>query len=176
MPWAGCPPAALKRSFHPTGKILIFLQRGRLLLAPNGHGAMSDLSPLSGAKQKSSLTKFGASDNLGPAYQTRSKLVLGSIIFRWISINLVGDEQVFGVTLTHSPSLRSGERPSRRSQDFLSRIDFIIPCHPGIISIWKTLNEIPVPSHTPSFPSKIKCCVDRLRPPPISGHSHRQPR
>jgi hypothetical protein len=26
-----------------------------------------------------------------------------------------------------------------------------------------------VPSHTPSFPSKIKCCVDRLRPPAISG-------
>src|ERR1700692_2768970 len=31
------------------------------------------------------------------------------------------------------------------------------------------LYEIFVPSHTPSFPSKIKCCVDRLRPPPENG-------
>src|ERR1700675_4133521 len=33
----------------------------------------------------------------------------------------------------------------------------------------KNLYEISVPSHTPSFPSKIKCCGDRLRPPGQSG-------
>src|SRR5258706_9860172 len=35
----------------------------------------------------------------------------------------------------------------------------------------QNLYEISVPSHTPSFPSKIKCCGDRLRPPIECGHN-----
>ena len=31
----------------------------------------------------------------------------------------------------------------------------------------KPSTKSPIHRYTPSFPSKIKCCVDRLRPPPL---------
>ena len=39
----------------------------------------------------------------------------------------------------------------------------------------KTSTKSPIHRHTPSFPSKIKCCVDRLRPPSNNGQTRVQP-